>query len=130
MPAVRVRTAGQAVPATMGSASIRTCSTTGVDDVGRLVYGTPIDARNGDELTFVLDKAWRVLWFQQFERSRNGAEIEEAPGVQPSGAPRSVTIGVRSSRRAVVVALSMWVERADGTVVALIEPSVLVRLAR
>ena len=129
-PGVRVRIAdGEPIAATMGSAGLQTCGTSGEYDVGDLTYPAPLVALAGDTLTFTVDPGWRILWFEAFDHPKRGDGANMTPGVRVAGGPAEVSIPVPGRTGDMIVGMDMWVARDDGKVTARIEPTVWVRPA-
>jgi hypothetical protein len=85
-PGVRVRIAdGEPIAATMGSAGLQTCGTSGEYDVGDLTYASPLVAIADDTLTFTVDPGWRILWFEAFDHPKRGDGSGMTPGVASRG---------------------------------------------
>jgi hypothetical protein len=128
-PDVRVRAEeGKPIAATMGTTSVQTCSTTGVSDVGELDYPAPLTAHAGDELTFSVDRGWRILWVEEFDKPKRGEGGNVTPGVRVAGGPAEMTIPVPARTGNMIVGAHLWVVSDDGTVVASVEPMVWVRV--
>ena len=129
-PGVRVRIAdGEPIAATMGSAGLQTCGTSGASDVGDLTYPAPLVALAGDTLTFAVDPGWRILWFEAFDHPKRGDGANMTPGVRVAGGPAEVSIPVPGRTGDMIVGMDMWVARDDGKVTARIEPTVWVQPA-
>ena len=127
-PRVRVRIAdGEPIAATMGSAGLQTCGTSGEYDVGDLTYPAPLVALADDKLTFAVDPGWRILWFEAFDHPKLGDGANMTPGVRVAGGPAEVSIPVPGRTGDMVVGMDVWVAREDGRVTARIEPTVWVR---
>lgn len=128
-PNVSVRIGdGAPVPATMGSSTTQTCTTTGVADVGELDYPAPLVGDAGDDLTFAVDGDWHIRWIQVFDRDKreeSGDTTREGPVAE---GPPEVTIPIPARTGNSIVGMTMWVVSDDGRTVAQLNPSTWVRV--
>jgi hypothetical protein len=129
-PVVQVRIAdGKPIAATMGSAGLQTCGTSGEFDVGDLAYPAALVATADDKLTFTVDPGWHILWFEAFDHPKRGDDTNVTPGVRVAGGPAEVSIPVPGRAGDMIVGMDVWVARDDGRATAKIEPTVWVRPA-
>ena len=91
-PNVSVRIGdGAPVPATMGSSTTQTCTTTGVADVGELDYPAPLVGDAGDDLTFAVDGGWHIRWIQEFDRDKREESGDTTRAGPVADGPAEVT---------------------------------------
>jgi len=126
-PTMTVSTPDQIVDLVMGSSTVSTCGTTGIDDRAAADPTNPLIIRGGEMVVAVSD-GWRFLWWAAVDATAHGEGMGVQAGRETPERPPSIEVPPPRRTGDSFFGVSAWVIRTDGRAVAQISGEALIRV--
>jgi len=112
---------GPGIVATRGPSTLVTCTMSSASDVISSEPPAGVAASSGDMLSLALQREWRFLHWEGFDRPAAGEGGNVWPGVDTPDRPARIEVPVPARNGDSIAGYTLWVIRDDGRVVGQIE---------
>ena len=109
---------------TIAGQTVMTCSTVNPSDFAEAEPDEATEVLEGQTIDVSVDSGWQILHWDGYDRPRTGEGTNIIEGETPEDGPSSVSVPVPDRLGDVILGLSLWIQSADGRVIANVSTAV------